>query len=136
MDNGHALSDYLISSDCEIQLTVPMRVFVRFMSGRNIEFDMDGLTKVRQAKSVVKEKEGILCRQQHLHFAGRLLDDSWSSLCENDIHDGATLDLVVGSVGPADIVSPAGGSEPHLFAAGHLERFGMTQSGAGFALIA
>jgi hypothetical protein len=76
---------------------------------------MDGLTYVRQVKFKVQEKEGILCRQQHWYFAGRLLDDSWSKLCHNDIHDGATLDLVVGSVDPADVVNPAGSSEPNLY---------------------
>jgi len=95
LQDGHTLSDSNIQRWSRIHLTVPMRLFVRMISGKTIELDMDWYASVGNLIRKIEDKEGIPMNQQRLHLAGRLLLRCDWKLSDLQIQSGSTLDLVV-----------------------------------------
>ena len=71
-----------------------MQLFVKTLSGKTISVEVDDGDKIEDVKAKIEEKEGIPPEQQRLIFAGKQMD-AHKTLEEYDLHDGASLSMVL-----------------------------------------
>ena len=77
LEDGHTLSDYMIHQESTIQLVLPsmLQIFIETITGKTISLDVKPLDTINSLKAFIQQKEGIPLNQQHLFFAGKLLEN-------------------------------------------------------------
>ncbi|KAH7817395.1 putative polyubiquitin [Monocercomonoides exilis] len=101
LENGRTLNDYGVYRESIIHLTLMLRggksndLFVISLGGQTLRFGMDAaVTRVRDVKQMVAEREGIPVEQQRLVWGLKELRDEME-LGEYGIGDKCTVHLVL-----------------------------------------
>jgi ubiquitin-like protein Nedd8 len=71
-----------------------MQIKVKTLSGKEIELDVEGSSRIQRIKEQIEEKEGIPPAQQRLIFGGKQLNDEQTVAFYN-IEGGSSLHLVL-----------------------------------------
>ena len=98
LNDHHRLLDYRIEHESAVHLVVRSgdgyQVYVRFVSGRSIVFEMQPNDTVMSLKVRIREREGIPIDLQELFLEERKLEDD-STMQECGVTTNTTLNLVV-----------------------------------------
>ncbi|KAL7600926.1 hypothetical protein Lser_V15G23010 [Lactuca serriola] len=90
------LMEYQMPRVCIFYLSLKfeddMRIFVKTASEKTIMLVVDCLETIGSVKEKILDIEGIRCHQQHLFFAGNMLDNG-KTLRDHNIKRESTLDL-------------------------------------------
>ena len=95
--NGHTVSYYNIQEGSTLHLVLRlhgMQVYVNTLTGKTITLKVEPKDSIENVKTQLQDKEGIPPDQQHLHFAGQLLEDD-TRLHQYGITAGCTLYMCV-----------------------------------------
>lgn len=71
-----------------------MKIFVKTLTGKTLEFDVDSTERIAELKHKIQDDEGIPTDEQRLAFAGKLLKDS-HTLKDYDISNNYSLHLIL-----------------------------------------
>lgn len=79
-----------------LELTLPKtdKIFIKTMSGKTIDFDMNSLDTVDSLNRFISEREGVPIDQQRLIFAGKQLETG-RFLSDYNIKNGVYVQLVL-----------------------------------------
>lgn len=97
MEDGKTVTDYFITHDSEIFLTMMTRtniqIRIKMVIGLSLEMEVDSTKSLGDLKLMIERSKGIPVDRQRLVFAGKQLDNS-STLEYNNIENGATIHLL------------------------------------------
>ncbi|EDV29863.1 Ubiquitin-40S ribosomal protein S27a [Trichoplax sp. H2] len=77
-----------------------MQIFTRVIDGRTITLQVTGDQTIQDVKNLIEGREGVLCDQQRLTYAGRTLED-YQLIAGCGIEEESTLDLTLNLLGGA-----------------------------------
>lgn len=97
MEDGKTVTDYFITNDSEIFLTMMtctnIQIRIKMVIGLSLEMEVDSTKSLGDLKLMIERSKGIPVDRQRLVFAGKQLDNS-STLEYNNIENGATIHLL------------------------------------------
>jgi ubiquitin C len=95
MLDGMTLADYNIQNESTIHLfPAIIQIFVRSLTGDTVALNIRHNELVESVKQKIQDREGIPREQQQLIFAGKLLDDSRTTVSYG-VHAGSMLYLTL-----------------------------------------
>jgi ubiquitin C len=92
LDDSCTLCDYDICSKFTLQMVLCLKFFVKTLSGKTINFEMEASDTIKNVKTKIHKREGTPLNQQRLGFAGYELEDSHT--LSDCISNESTLHLV------------------------------------------
>jgi ubiquitin C len=98
LDPTRTLADYNIQRDATLHLVLRLRggiqIFVKTLTGKKSEFNVDEEDTVLRLKTQLQEKEGIMAEQIKLILNGRQLNDV-ETLKSKSVAAGTVLHMVI-----------------------------------------
>ncbi|CAK70438.1 unnamed protein product (macronuclear) [Paramecium tetraurelia] len=98
LEDGRTLSDYNIQKESTLHLVLRLRggmqIFIKTLTGRLINLDVESTDSVESLKKQIQDKEGIPPNQQRLIFSGHQLEDE-KTLLEYNVENESTIHLVL-----------------------------------------
>ena len=100
---SHTLGEYSVKNGSTLRATLKpprqeVKIFVRTLTGKTIEFYVDLSDTVDEVKALISEREGVATDQQRLLHQGYRLEDD-RTLAHYRVPDQGTLDLLLALTG-------------------------------------